>query len=105
MREGRRIKTFYQQEQTDEWIGLRVIPRGGYSGNKRVGEERKVEGILEEKGRRMLPCQANSPIALTPTLHRSLQLVSNLLRAWPLPGPDYFYSVRIFITTREEFED
>lgn len=46
MREGRRIKTFYQQEQTDEWIGLRVIPRGGYSGNKRVGEERKVEGIL-----------------------------------------------------------
>ena len=46
MREGQRIKTFYQQEQTDEWIGLRVIPRGGYSGNKRVGEERKVEGIL-----------------------------------------------------------
>lgn len=105
MREGRRIKTFYQQEQTDEWIGLRVIPRGGYSGNKRVGEERKAEGILEEKGRRMLPRQANSPIALTPTLHRSLQLVSNLLRAWPLPGPDYFYSVRIFTTTREEFED
>lgn len=53
----------------------------------------------------MLPRQANSPIALTPTLHRSLQLVSNLLRAWLLPGPDYFYSVRIFTTTREEFED